>query len=203
MKMKWYKQCWLWLMMLFGIVLINTVTRIRYVSIPLQQVLCSDGFWTAIGSVGTLISVIVAVASIVSNNERTKKQSTSEAFAQFKKNVEPYENIIHNYSDEKIREIIQEYEQDSHSKGWNQIKEYLAAVERFATGVNTKIYDVKIVNKMGGFFLCEQYQKLYPIIEYKREKDGNDCIYEEFRDMVNEIIEVRKKNNQLNMNPVK
>ena len=203
MKKKFYKQCWFWLMMFLGLALINTIIKIYYMSIPMRQVLCSGDFWTAVGSVGTLISVIVAVTSIINSNQRTKKQSTLEAFVQFKKTMESLENKIHNYSNDEICRIIQKHEQDSRSEEWNQIKEYLAAVERFATGVNAGIYDVEVVNKMGGYFLCEQYKTLYPIIQYKRQKDQNDCIYEEFRDMVNAIIGVRKRNNQLTMDTVK
>lgn len=172
-------------------------------SIPIQRVLYSGAFWTALGSVGTLISVIVAVVSIVNNNKRTQKQSTLEAFMQFKKDVEPYENMIHSYSNADINKIIQRYEQGSQLEEWDEIKKYLATVERFATGVNARIYDVEVVNKMGGYFLCEQYKTLYPIIQYKRQKDQNDCIYEEFRDMVNAIICVRKRNHQVRMDTVK
>lgn len=203
MENKFYKQCWFWLMLISVLVLINTISRICYMPIPIQRVLYSGAFWTALGSVGTLISVIVAVVSIVNNNKRTQKQSTLEAFMQFKKDVEPYENMIHDYSSDDINKIIQRYEQGAQPKEWDEIKKYLATVERFATGVNTGIYDVEVVNKMGGYFLCEQYKTLYPIIQYKRQKDQNDCIYEEFRDMVNAIICVRKRNHQVRMDTVK
>lgn len=200
---KFYKQCWFWLMIISGLVLFNTVSWICYMSIPIQRVLYSGAFWTALGSVGTLISVIVAVGSIVNNNKRTKKQSTLEAFVQFKKDVEPYENTIHDYSSDDINTIIQQHEQSCKHEKWDEIKKYLATVERFATGVNTGIYDVEVVNKMGGQFLCEQYETLRPIIKYKRQKDQNEYIYSEFRDMVNAIIRVRKRDHQIHIDTVK
>lgn len=203
MENKFYKQCWFWLMIISVLVLFNTISRICYMSISVQRVLYSGDFWTALGSVGTLISVIVAVVSIVNNNKRTKKQSTLEAFTQFKKNAEPYENTIHGYSSDDINKIIQQHEQGSEPEKWDEIKKYLATVERFATGVNTGIYDVEVVNKMGGYFFCEQYKTLYPIIEYKRQKDQNEYIYAEFRDMVNSIIRVRKRNHQIHIDTVK
>ena len=203
MENKFYKQCWFWLMIISGFVLLNTVSCICYMPIPIQRVLYSGAFWTALGSVGTLISVIVAVVSIANNNKRTKKQSTLEAFTQFKENAEPYENTIHGYSSDDINKIIQQHEQGSEPEKWDEIKKYLATVERFATGVNTGIYDVEVVNKMAGYFLCEQYKTLYPIIEYKRQKDQNEYIYAEFRDMVNAIIRVRKRNHQLHIETVK
>ena len=172
-------------------------------SIPVQRILYSGAFWTALGSVGTLISVIVAVVSIVNNNKRTKRQSTLEAFVQFKKNAEPYENTIHGYSSGDINKIIQHHEQGCEPEKWDEIKKYLATVERFATGVNTGIYDVEVVNKMGGQFLCEQYETLRPIIKHKRQKDRNEYIYAEFRDMVNAIIRVRKRNHQPHIETVK
>lgn len=38
-------------------------------------------------------------------------------------------------------------------------KDYIKELEFFATGVNQKIYDIKIVNKMSGSKLIYQYEK--------------------------------------------
>lgn len=200
MHNKWYGQTWLWLILLCCIHLamfVYTAVDDRQFPQSLSFLLYGT-FWTAIGSIGTLISIIVAVTSTVNENTRKKKERTLEAYTQFKESVRSSENRIHNYTKENIHDIIAEHKkgQESNNSDWNIIKEYLAAVERIAVGVNTDIYDASLINRMGGYFMYEQYRKLKPIICYKRCTDNNPNIYKEFTDMVNKIIDIRVKSGQ-------
>ena len=199
-NVKWYKQTWLWLMLICSILLAKFIYMIAK-PFPLSiSFLYSGSFWTAIGSICTLISIIVAVISTVRANSRKKKETTLGAYTNFKKAVSSIENQIHNYTEDDICRIIAQHKGDGDNCDWNIIKEYLTAVERIAVGVNAEIYDVSVINRMGGYFMYEQYLKLRPIIHYKRCVDGNPNIYKEFTDMVNRIVDIRLKNGQARLN---
>lgn len=192
MKQKWYNQIWIWGALISLVSFTHLILNRFNIVVTIDFTKLDSTFWTAIGSIGAAISVIIAVVSIVMNNKRTEKQATYDAFKQFKKDVEGYENKIHSYKTSEIKEII-EHKNDQRQSDWNTIKLYLSAVERFSVGVNEKIFCAKIVDKMGGYFLYEMYNLIYPIIVFKREQDKNDRIYEEFKKMVNSIIDIRNK----------
>lgn len=202
MKNKWYKQAWLWLMLIFCTLVASYIYKLFSYFWPRASFLYSGSFWTAIGSIGTLISIIVAVTSTVRANSRKKKEKTLDAYTKFKEAVSSIENLIHNYTKDDIDRIITQHKRGWNSRDWNMIKDYLAAVERIAVGVNTEIYDIDVINRMGGYFMYEQYLKLKPIISYKRYEDTNPYIYKEFTDMVNKIIDARVKNEQPRLNYV-
>lgn len=150
----------------------------------------SSILWTAIGSIGTVLSIISGVISYALSNYRVKKQETLDKYIAFKKSVESEENRIHNYTKEKIDKIIDSHK-NGNNKEWDKIRNYLMKIEQIAVGVNCGIYDLRVIDKMGGHFLYEQYILLEPIINYKRTKDNNDRIYEEFKNMVNKIVKMR------------
>ena len=202
MKNKWYKQTWLWLMLIFCTLVAPHIYKLFSYLCPRASFLYSGSFWTAVGSIGTLISVIVAVTSTVRANSRKKKEKTLDAYTKFKEAVSPIENLIHNYTKDDIDRIITQHKRGWNSRDWNMIKDYLTAVERIAVGVNTEIYDIDVINRMGGYFMYEQYLTLKPIISYKRYEDTNPYIYREFTNMVNKIIDARVKNEQPKLNYV-
>ena len=67
-------------------------------------------------------------------------------------------------------------------------KKYIKELEFFATGVNQKIYDVKIVNKMIGSKLIYQYEKyLMKIIIRIRKSNEESKAYIEYEKMINNL----------------
>lgn len=182
-----YKQSWFWFML---IAIINFLILLIYISVNFAL---DKNFWTAIGSIGTLISVIVAVCSIANSERIRKKQATYDAFSEFKKSNFDKELEINNY---KIETVLQEHKRNADKK-WNVVKEYLTEIERIATCVNSDVFDCETIYNMGGPFLIALYQKLKPIIDYKR-KDEDRKVYYEFQKMVKELekINLRCKNNE-------
>ncbi len=62
---------------------------------------------------------------------------------------------------------------------------YLNELEYFATGVNEKIYDIKIIKKMSGSRLIRQYEKwVSKFIKERRKKFGNNNAYCEYEKMI-------------------
>ena len=68
---------------------------------------------------------------------------------------------------------------------------YLNELEYFATGINAKIYDIKIVKKMSGSRLIRQYDNwASEFVQYRRKQFGNDKSYCEYEKMIEKL---RKK----------
>ena len=132
MKDCFLKKSWLWLMMIF-IVLLGLFILQLYENdlIPtfVKDVIRSDCFWTAIGSIGTLISVIVASKSLVVGEQNRKRQATYDAFSRFKDDVLKDEEDI---SLLDIEKVIEDHK-NSNQKDWVLIKKYLTKIERIAT----------------------------------------------------------------------
>lgn len=65
---------------------------------------------------------------------------------------------------------------------------YINELEYFSTGVNQKIYDVKIVKKMSGSRLIRQYENWSAdFIEKRREDSGNNNAYYEYEKMIKKL----------------
>lgn len=141
----------------------------------------------------TFISVSIAAATLINDHKRSKKQATFEFYDRFKESVKDIENKIHALTNDEVNQIVEKHKSGQEDEWWNITKQYLSSMERFAVGINSGAFDHKLVDRMSGLFLYEQYRKLYPIIKYKREKDGNSRIYEEFKMMVNAIVKIRNK----------
>lgn len=72
-------------------------------------------------------------------------------------------------------------------------KKYIKELEFFATGVNQKIYDIKIVSKMSGSRLIYQYEKyLKKIIKRIRKGKEDSKAYIEYEKMINKLKKYKK-----------
>ncbi len=74
--------------------------------------------------------------------------------------------------------------------GWNEVTTCLAKIENFSVGINTGIYSLNIVNRLGGGFFITQFEKLRPVIEQKRTDDNKSKHYDEFEKV---IVKLKKK----------
>ena len=72
-------------------------------------------------------------------------------------------------------------------------KKYIKELEFFATGVNQKIYDIKIVSKMSGSRFIYQYEKyLKKIIKRIRKGKEDSKAYIEYEEMINKLKKNKK-----------
>ena len=70
-----FMQTWFWLMIITIILMAMLLIKIyerHLMPTVIHNIITSDWAWTAVGSIGTLISVIIAVKSLLSN-ERIRK----------------------------------------------------------------------------------------------------------------------------------
>lgn len=71
-------------------------------------------------------------------------------------------------------------------------KKYIKELEFFATGVNQKIYDIKIVSKMSGSRFIYQYEKyLKKIIKRIRKGKEDSKAYIEYEEIINKLKKIK------------
>lgn len=170
------------------------------------ECLFTDVFWGAIGSLGTLISVVITCVVFIKSQSEQKKRNTYEIFGTFKNTVFDYENII---DQEYVEAALNEYRQKCPHQGDENhdytdrgekssskcecIKKYLTQVERVATCANTGILDMETIYNMGGPYMISMYDTLEPIIKEKRVSEGRLTVYSEFEKMVTALRKYGKK----------
>lgn len=82
----------------------------------------------------------------------------------------------------------------SYSDIWTELTICLAKLEQFSVGVNTGIYSLYILNRLGGEYYIRQFEKLKPIITKKREENiVSGKHYNEFEITVNKLKKKQKK----------
>lgn len=65
---------------------------------------------------------------------------------------------------------------------------YLNELEYFATGINEKIYDIRIVKKMSGSRLIKQYDNwAADFIQVRKSQFGNNRAYLEYENMIKRL----------------
>jgi len=111
-------------------------------------------------------------------------------------------NEINNVTGDIVRQIrrltedvISAEEIINDEKLEDEIIKYLNLTERVAIGVNEKIFDIEIFDKMAGRSAIHTYKQLSEYIKYSREikKPTNPKRYEEFEHMVIALKKLRKE----------
>ena len=152
--------------------------------------------WTLVSNLIALVSVIVAVRTYVHSEKTRKRQATFDAYNEFKNEVFDLENEILSYDIDKIvcakRKAARGQATPIVNNKWERIKNSLAKTERIATCVNNGIFDAQTIYNMGGPFMIEMFERLYPVIKYKRNKDSRNGIYEEFERMVDNLKKLNR-----------
>ncbi len=74
-------------------------------------------------------------------------------------------------------------------EAYNGYRTLVARCEHFAVGVNSGVYDIDLVNDLGGKHLIYLYQKVLPVIDEARAHD--DTAYKEFEKMITALFKLR------------
>ena len=81
-------------------------------------------------------------------------------------------------------------------KEMSALNRALPLIEHFSVGANSKIYDLKTLNRLAGNKMITTYFSCEKLLEQKRAGDGNSKNYSEFDEMVKSLIVLRKKKGQ-------
>ena len=138
-----------------------------------------------------LMAFIFSLAQFFDEKRRARSEATIHAFDDLEQKVfhrQEYKALLNMIEQQKVSKDALE-RVDFNPDDWNKLTEYLSLIEHFAVGVNCKTYDIRILRRLGKTFIINQWNKLEPIIDYKRKENVNVStnIYTEFEKMVNNL----------------
>ena len=128
-----------------------------------------------IGTVLVVIQLFWIRKGFKADHERRRKQAT----------IDHINSVRHQYEEVtfKLREKFGENVINMsvvEKKDENDIEAYLNTLEHLAVGVNTKVFDIEIVNRAAGSHFIHMKNKLNPYIAYVRREFGSETTYKEY-----------------------
>ena len=129
------------------------------------------------------LSLIVSICSYRASVKLERKKATIEAIGKLQNEAIDKLNL---YTKKEIAEIAQ----NERSAEYKAVSSLLGRVEHFAVGVNNKVYDEDIANKLAGELLVPLYSKLLPVIQKKRTHNKN--VYDDFEKLACRLERYRK-----------
>ncbi|MBR5489959.1 MAG: hypothetical protein IKV79_01675 [Oscillospiraceae bacterium] len=149
--------------------------------------------------IAIVISFIAFIFSLIQffiERNRTRKEATIHAFDK----LEESKNFIFllSLSKSKIDSLVKSKMdcENCIDPQWEELSKALPLIEHFAVGINSKTYNIDILNRMAGNQMISLFYNCGTLIQYKRTGQGKEKNYIEFETMVKKLIEIRQKNNQ-------
>lgn len=125
----------------------------------------------------SIISMVITIVLYRKTVVHDRKADTLEAFNRLQNEALDYLYTL-------TRSDIIDISQNPRSAEYKELTTYLARIEHFCVGVNTKIYDLDVVKRMAGRYLSSVYDKFEPLIEKKRSINKQGRHYDEFEKAV-------------------
>ena len=134
----------------------------------------------------SVLAFALSLFQFLFEKRRVRHEATINAFVELQKTVLNNPDFV-NADAAQILTNHTTIQSGVIDKDWEEISEFLAHIEQFAVGVNTKVYSIKVVDRIAGSHLIKQYERFLPIIEYKRKKANTDKRYREFEIMAKKL----------------
>ncbi|MCL2169568.1 MAG: DUF4760 domain-containing protein [Defluviitaleaceae bacterium] len=142
----------------------------------------------------SVIALFVSVHNLFSSKIRERKQATLDAFDILQREV------LDGIRNVKKKDTIKlgRMGKESNPELWRELTLYLVRLERFSVGVNTRVYDLRVLNRLVGSYLIDVYYIIEPVIIKKREmsaniKKPNKKTYDEFERVIERLEKIRKR----------
>jgi len=148
------------------------------------------------GSLVDMLALFVAAAAFVlssiqflKDNSRQKREATLNAYNDLQDDVFTKLNgLLLKYKTQKNKL----YSLRSGDEDWEKITTYLAKIERFSVGINSGIYSINVLNRLGGGYFIRLYDELNPIILRKRNANtSKGKHYNEFEATAEKLKKMR------------
>lgn len=141
-----------------------------------------------IGSLANALAVCILIwqarimtRAFKADHERRRKQSTIEYVNVIRERYRPINNSLANkFGGNHVINLSEIGPSDK-----SDIIELLSVVEHLAVGVNVKVYDIEVIEKMAGTYFLRMYRRLEPYIVNAR--NNNKKAYTEFESMKSKI----------------
>lgn len=153
---------------------------------------CMEGVTTA--DIATVIIALLALFlslfQFFRDNSREKREATLNAYNDLQTKVFTELNRFLKQYRGKEEQL---YKLEINDKNWEKLTEWLARIERFSVGVNTNIYSLRVLNRLGGGYYIRLFETLKPVIDKKRFKNiSKGKHYDEFELTVKKLRRLRK-----------
>lgn len=142
-----------------------------------------------ISIISLFISAFSFVFSLVTyqkNVVHNRKKSTLDAFNILQEQVLDKLNI---FSKKDVKNISKNTKTDE----YKCITTLMARIEHFSVGVNSNVYDIKVLKRLAEKHFYAIYDKLLPMIENKRKINKTDKHYDEFELLIKNLKCLYKK----------
>jgi hypothetical protein len=139
-----------------------------------------------IADVAVILGVPVALWSVLSIHERTKKQETIEFYHQISIETRELSRVMSSTFGNDTINITDERFKDNKNMQ-NCTTRYLSLMERLSVGINMGVYDLKTYNRLSGSLTIRMYNRLSNIIRDKRIERGQPTLYIEFERLAQEL----------------
>ena len=128
----------------------------------------------------SVFSMIGSAIVYISGLRRERRTATLNAFNVLQEQVLDHLNLY-------TRKRVEEISASPRSEEYKLLSGYLARLEHFAVGINTGIYDVQVVKRLAGWYLCGLQDKIDPLIQKKRQLNRTAKHYDELEAMLNQM----------------
>lgn len=143
---------------------------------------------STIANLATLMALGFAIYTYKKDKEHDRKRETLEAYNRLQNEV--FDEII-KYKKKDICDIAKHYRQRNDE--YRKLSTYMAKIEHFCVGVESNIYDVKIVYELGhGFFDERIREEISPLLERKRSFAEHDP-YENTKKVFEKMDRIAKR----------
>lgn len=134
------------------------------------------------------LALVLSLFQFIRDSSRQKKEATLNAYGELQSNVLSKLN--------KYSYPMPNFEYQGNE--WKEMTDHLANLERFSVGINTGIYSIWVLNRLGGAYFIRQFNKLKPIIDVKRaENIAKGKHYDEFEKTVKMLKVIRWPQEQI------
>ena len=145
-------------------------------------------------AIAAVVSATLAFASLVNTviiqrktAAENKKNNTIRAYNRLQDQVLDY---MTKYPKEQVEILVDDMDYEPEIReAYDACRTLIARCEHFSVGVNSGVYDIDLVNDLGGKHLIYLYQKVLPIIDEARDHDEE--AYKEFERMVTALAKLR------------
>ena len=150
-----------------------------------------------------IIAIIALILSVVSGAfsvftyfnslKQQKKCDTIEAFSNLQNEVL---DKLASFTKNEITDTVENRFKPEYKEIYAGYRVLIARCEHFAVGINEKVYDFKVFDKLGGLHIIYLYKKIEPIIKASREVSKEEKPYEEFERLYNRLLKTHPQANK-------
>lgn len=151
-----------------------------------------NGFADYMALIISFIALAFSVGQFCSERKRNRREATIHAFDK----LEESQSVLYLFklSKSEIENLVELKQKNSNQQNddWDKLTEALVLIEHFSVGVNSKVYDLKTLNRMAGNKVISTFDKCNAFIRYKRNDHGNEKNYLELEKMSQHLLRCRK-----------